>query len=112
MSTQKEIGKIRSIKVGFGGYQDAMFGVSIELGSDKNGWGTGDFKGMWSSDPDKYCKWTKKDQDESFAAAMRFMLKLCKDAGVQSVNALVGKPVEVTFENEHLKGWRILKEVL
>lgn len=31
---EKRIGKIQKIKFGFGGYQDAQFGVSVTLSSD------------------------------------------------------------------------------
>jgi hypothetical protein len=35
-----------------------------------------------------------------------------KDAKVNSVDELKGKPVEVTFDGNMLKEWRILTEVL
>jgi hypothetical protein len=43
---------------------------------------------------------------------MRYVSKLLKDAKVSSVDELKGKPVEVTFDGNMLKEWRILTEVL
>lgn len=39
MSLETKIGKIKSIKFGKGGYDDAMIGLTIHLGSDKGSWG-------------------------------------------------------------------------
>jgi len=108
----KRIGKIQAVSFGMGGYQDAMIGVSFTLGSDKECWGIGDFKGTWSHDPDKHCKWGKNDQDKIFAETVRFVAGLLKDADVQSLDKLNGKPVECVFEQNMLKSWRILTEVI
>jgi hypothetical protein len=43
---------------------------------------------------------------------MRFLSKLLKEAKVDSVDQLKGKPVEVTFDGNLLSEWRILTEVL
>jgi hypothetical protein len=43
---------------------------------------------------------------------MRYVSSLLKDAKVNSVDQLKGKPVEVTFDGNMLKSWRILTEVL
>jgi len=40
------------------------------------------------------------------------MENLKKDAKVNSIDKLKGIPVEVTFEDNMLKEWRILTEVL
>lgn len=110
MNERKELGKIERFEVGFGGYQDAMFGVSIELGG--KGWGVGDFKGAWAHKPDKYTKWTKDDQRGIFADAAEFIIATLRDAKKDRVSQLVGVPVEVVFEGNTLKSWRVLKEVL
>lgn len=36
-----KLGKINKVKFGSGGYDDAMFGVTFDLGGQ--GWGVGDF---------------------------------------------------------------------
>lgn len=43
---------------------------------------------------------------------MRFISKLLKEAKVDEVYQLKGKPVEVTFEGNMLKEWRLLTEVI
>lgn len=63
--TNTWVGKISSIKFGFGGYQDAMFGVSFQFSSQ--GIGVGTFWGMWPFAPDKGAKWTVEDQQKQFA---------------------------------------------
>jgi len=43
---------------------------------------------------------------------MRYLSKLLNDAKVDSVDKLKGIPVEVTLEDNTLKEWRVLIEVL
>ena len=109
---EKRIGKINSISLGYGGYQDAQFGLSVDFTS-KNGWGVSDFKGCWSTDTkSKGCKWTEKDRDASFAETMRLINKLLSESNKKSLDQLKGTPVEVTFDGNMLKSWRILTEVI
>lgn len=105
-----EIGKIKKIWLGLGGYQDAQFGVTFELGG--KGWGCGDFDGAWARDPDSYCKWTDEDRSKEFNKMCLRIRDLLQEAGVTDINQLEGIPIEVTFENRTLKSWRILTEVL
>lgn len=109
---EKKIGKIKSVRFGYGGYDDAMFGVSFTLGSDKESWGTGTFKGSWPFEPDKNANWTVKDQDKIFSDTFRFAIDLCKKAKVRDFSDLKDIPVEVVFEDMTLKSWRILEEVI
>lgn len=109
---EKRIGKINSIRLGYGGYQDTQFGLSVDFTS-KDGWGVCDFKGFWSIDiKSKNCKWTEIDRDASFAETMRLINKLLSQSNKKSLDQLKGTPVEVTFEGNRLKSWRILTEVL
>lgn len=109
MKISKEIGKIRSIRLGMGGYQDAMFGVTFDLGGKS--WGVGDFWGTWAH-WDKHCKWTVEDQIKQFGATMAKLRDLITKAKVNSINELKNVPVEVIFEDQCMKSWRILEEVL
>lgn len=84
---EKRLGKISEIKVGFGGYDDVMFGLTFTLGNDS--WGTMDF----TTDFNKL-----KD--------------LLKESKKTYVEQLINVPVEVTFDGLLLKEWRILTEVL
>lgn len=105
-----ELGRIKSVKLGSSGYQDAMFGVSFELGGD--GWGVGDFWGTWGAAPDKYCKWTVAEQEAEWAKVFRRLKDTMKAAKVRDMRRLEGVPVEVSFDGDRLKSWRVLKEVL
>lgn len=114
MDTRKELGKIQSVHFGIGGYQDAMLGISFTLGG--NAWGVGTpHKGSWCPgivDCSDHCKWTEADRSKSFDEAMRFIGETLRAAQVNDVSKLVGVPVEVEFEGNTLKSWRVLSEVL
>lgn len=110
VSTRKELGKITGARYGFGGYQDAQFGLSVSLGGES--WGVGDFWGMWASEPDKHKKWTRDEQIEAHGETADRVCKLLTAARVTCVEELAGIPVEVSFEGNTLKEWRVLKEVL
>lgn len=109
---EKYLGKIQSIEVGFGGYQDAMLGLTIDLVSSNCG--ISDFKGTWNSSVkvSENTKWTEADRSRLNDETMRFIDKLLTDAKVHSVSQLRNKPVEFIINNNTLKSWRILKEVL
>ena len=109
---RKELGKIQDIYFGIGGYQDACIGLNITLGGE--GWGVGDNKVAWDANmiSSKGAKWTEQDRDKQYAEIMRYISDLLSQAKVNKVEKLKGIPVEVTFEGNLLKEWRILKEVL
>ena len=110
MDTRKELASIQEIEIGYGGYQSAMMGISIQLGGPNCG--VGDFKGCWAEDPDKHSRWSKSDQDKSWADMIRWLRDTMEEAKVSSMDGLKGKPVEITFEGNTLKSWRILREVI
>ena len=114
MSNEKRIGKITKISVGFGGYQDAMLGLSVTLESTRDSWGVGDFKGFWGPDikHTPSTKWTEAERRNAHADTMLFIGSLLKDANVATVEGLVGIPVEVEFGGNMLKSWRILTEAI
>jgi hypothetical protein len=110
---EKKLGKIQSVRFGHGGYQDVCIGITVSLGDGS--WGVSDFKGAW--DPElvttsEYTKWTEKDRTKSIDESIRFVSKLLKEAKVDSVDKLKNIPVEVIFDGNLLKEWRILTEVL
>ena len=110
---EKRLGKITSVNFGLGGYQDAMLGLTIGLGNGS--WGVSDFKGTWDAETierDEYTKWTEEDRTKGYDETMRYLSKLFKDAKVSCVYKLKNIPVEVTFDGNLLKEWRILTEVL
>ena len=109
---RKELGKIKSISIGYGGYQDCQFGVFIELGG--KGWGVGDCRAYWGRaiQWNKECKWTEEDRAQAFGEALAWLDDLIIQAKKRNATELVGIPVEVTFDGNMLKSWRILTEVI
>jgi hypothetical protein len=110
---EKRLGKIESVHFGLGGYQGAMLGIHVTLGD--GGWGVGDSKANWDAEQiscSEHCKWSESDRDVWYAEIMRYVSKLLKEAKVDSVEKLKGKPIEATFDGNMLKEWRILTEVL
>jgi hypothetical protein len=90
-----------------------MLGLHVTLGA--SGWGVGDSRANWDAEQIKWSehtKWSEEDRDGWYAEIMRYVSSLLKDAKVDSVEKLKGKPVEVTFDGNMLKSWRILTEVL
>lgn len=107
------LGKIKNIKFGYVGYQDMMFGLSIEFSAPGIGVNT-HIAHAWSIDMevDEHSKWNESDRDKGFAKTMREINQIMKDANVTDINQLKNIPVEITFEGNTLKSWRVLKEVL
>lgn len=105
-----KLGKIQNVKFGFGGYQDAMIGISFTL--EGSGWGVCDFWGQWSIERSKNAQWTEEDRLRDIGKTGMRIAELLKKSKVQSIDKLKDKPIEVTFENMTLKSWRILEEVL
>ena len=111
---EKKLGKIEKVHFGLTGYQDAMLGLSLTFSGD--GWGVGTNEPMfWDANTiqhDKYSKWSEEDRDKAYAKTMRRISDLLKDAKVNEIHRLLGKPVECTFDGLSLVEWRILTEVL
>lgn len=110
---EKRLAKIKSIRIGMGGYQDAMFGVTFDLGGD--GWGVGDFWGFWSPARMKrseHAKWTEAERLNAISDTFVRLDQLMADAKVDDATKLAGVPIEVTLDSNTLKSWRVLKEVL
>lgn len=112
MSIEKRIGKIKSVSFGWGGYQDAQLGITFDLGSNKESWGVGDFWGIWGNDPDKYAKWTTEEQVKIFGKMVKRIGKILSESNMTSIDKLIGKPIEVSFDQNMLKSWRILTEAI
>lgn len=113
--TETKIGKITAASVGFGGYQDCCFGLSLTFESKKEGWGTCTFSGPWSPaklERSNSAQWSEADRDKQFVELGRLIDRTLHEANVDSVASLVGIPVEVTFEDRILKDWRILTEAI
>ena len=101
--------KISSVSFGFGGYNDAQLGYNFAISSVSIG--VQDFWGFWS-EWDSNCKWSKQDQIKYFGELSVRVSEVIKQAKVNDFSQLKGKPVEVTFDGNRLKSWRILTEVI
>ena len=53
-----------------------------------------------------------EDQIKYHGEVALMIVELLHQAKVDRVEKLVGKPVEITWDNHMLKSWRILTEVL
>lgn len=107
---EKRLGQIKVASFGFGGYQDAMIGLSLAFGSE--GWGVSTFHGAWGVKRSEYCKWSEEDRVKQLGEACLKLRDLLEQAKVRSVEDLIGIPVEIEFEGNCLKDYRILTEVL
>ncbi len=114
MHIEKRIGKIQQISFGFGGYQDAQIGLSVTLGSDKEAWGVGSFKGSWGPmiKWSATCRWTEADRQNQYGEVVTFIGQLLTQANKTEIHQLKDAPVEVEFEGNALKSWRILTEAI
>jgi hypothetical protein len=109
----KMLGKISKVSFGLGGYQDAMIGIHFSFSS--TGMGVSTTKSYWDANlikVNEYTKWTEEKRKKEYAAIMYYISDLLKKAKVQDVMQLTNIPVELTFEDNTLKDWRILTEVL
>lgn len=109
---RRELGKIDRAVFGIGGYQDACIGLSLSF--SMRGGGVGEFMGTWnqSVEVSDRTKWTEDDRSKHHADVVRFIDKILHEARVNSVDELVGIPVELTFDGMRLDSWRVLTEVL
>ena len=107
---ETRLAKISKAKFGFGGYQDAMIGLSVSFSGD--GWGTSDFKGAWAIKRSEGAKWTDHERISTLGETVMFLNDLLTQAKKNNVAELAGTPVEVTFDGMRMTSWRVLTEVL
>jgi|SRR6478609_8148111 len=105
-----ELGKIQKAFFGFGGYQDAQFGVGFTLGG--SAWGVSDFRGGWGMEPSSHAKWTAEENSHVISEACTWLRDILKAAGKTDVSQLAGTPIEATFDGMKLSSWRVLTEVI
>lgn len=109
----KYLGKIENVYFGLGGYQGAMLGLHLYFSF--NSCQTGNSIATW--DPETiecsgYSQWTEQDRDKNFANICRKISLYLSQAKKRDVSQLEGVPVELEFEDNILKSWRILTEVI
>jgi len=109
VSERTELGKITRASFGLGGYQDAMIGVNWGFGGI--GWGVSDFWGQWALRSEN-AKWTEAERVTALGRDCLRLLQILNDANKRTIDELVGVPVQVTFDGNILKSWRVLREVV
>lgn len=107
---EKWLGKIIKAEFGFGGYDDAMIGLTLQFQGQV--YTTQDFKGVWSTDRSQHAKWTEEDRVQQVFEAVWLLKDTLAKAKRKHVGQLVGVPVEVTSGGNMIKSWRVLEEVL
>jgi len=109
----KKLGKIKNVRFGLGGYNDAMIGIHFELGGE--GWGVSDSRSYWNPNLIEHTvnsQWTEDNRTDEFSKIMEYISNLLNDGKVDNIDKLKGKPIEVELDGNMLKEWRILTEVL
>ena len=108
--TGKILGKITFAE--FGTFTDYPFIIGLQLGfnlADKSGIMDG---GKYTVNINPACRWGDQSRADAITKSVEFVDKILRDAKINYVSQLVGKPVEVTIENSTFKDFRILTEVL
>ncbi|HDR7797810.1 TPA: hypothetical protein QCY03_001559 [Bacillus tropicus] len=107
----KFLGKI--VEAEFGTWKDRpfMMGLQLEFRFDGNcGVNCGGGHLVNISDN---CKWRSEDEKyKAFQKVLEETNSILRDAKVNVVSELVGKPIEITIEDNSYKEFRILTEVL
>ncbi|MEH6891895.1 hypothetical protein V7024_19835 [Bacillus sp. JJ864] len=107
----KFLGKI--VKAEFGAWRDRSFmmGLQLEFRFDGNcGVNCG---GRHLVNISEQCQWDSEEQKhKAFQRVLEETKGILKDAKVNTVSELVGKPIEITIEDQMYKEFRILTEVL
>lgn len=105
---RKKIGYIRSAKYGQVEDMPIMFGLQLDFYfNDFSGAGTTELMFNISGEVKD-----KEGADQIIADVTRRINEILKDANVNTVDQLIGKPVEVTIEGANTKSFRILTEVI
>ena len=111
MTERTQLGRIQRATFGFGGYQDAQFGLSLQFGGES--WAVNTFIGAWGMKPSESAKWTHDENLKLLGDAAWKLLETLQAAKKADVAQLIDTPVECTFHNfNELKSWRVLTEVL
>ncbi len=105
----KILGKISSVTFG---KRDGRFGLWLTLSGEYSVQTSYECWDLEEIIPNDNHKWTEEDRDKQLINIMRKISKLLKQAKVDNVNHLLNIPVEIEFEKNMLREWRILEEVL
>jgi len=110
MSERKELGKISQVGFGWGGYQDAQLGLSLTFTMKSSGVNT--FVGAWGIERSERSEWSEEERLRLLGETVMKLGAMLTASHRTDVTQLVGVPVELTFDGNLLKDWRLLEEVL
>ena len=106
----KLLGKIDYAE--FGLYPDRPFLYGLQLGFSMGGSGVMD-GGKYTINISKECRWEIEERNEAINTyIIDHVERVLKDAKVNYVSELVGKPVEIELDGNCFQSFRILSEVL
>lgn len=107
---EKSLGKITFAE--FGQCKDRPFLFGLHLCFEFDGGSSGCCDGgQYAINIGKRCDWSKVESRD-ILKVMEIINKTLKDAKVSYISELINKPVEVTFEKNRFKNFRILTEVI
>lgn len=107
MPQEKTLAKITKAELGHDG--DGRFGLNLVFTG--SGIGCGTFEGTWAQ-RSEHAQWSLADQAKAFADVMYLLRDTLTKAKRRHADQLVGVPVELTFEGNMLRSWRVLEEVI
>lgn len=107
----KFLGKI--VKAEFGTWRDRPFLMGLQLEFRFDGNSGVNCGGRHLVNISEHCKWDSEEQkNKAFQKVLEETNGILQDAKVNKVSELVGKPIEITIEDQMYKEFRILTEVL
>lgn len=111
---RKELGKIEKVEFGHCGYQESFVGLRVEFKFNTCTHVSDDIRGGWyqGNEWTENCKWSIEGNRLQHAIMVEQVSQTLIDAKCEYISQLKGKPVELIIENNCLKSWRILTEVL
>lgn len=95
----------------FGTYDGYPYLIGLHLGFNISNKAVMD-GGKYTVNISSKCKCTPEERASSITELFEKVAEILKDAKVDCVSNLIGKPVEVTIEKNTFKDFRILTEVL
>jgi len=107
MVGKKELGKIESVE--FGRHPDRPFLFGLQLTFKMEGAGV---QGFYTVNLSEDCKWEIADRSLTIVEMVEFVDSTLENAKVNHVSELKNIPVEITFNGNCFKSFRILTEVL
>ena len=108
--TEKILGKITSAE--YGAIEDYPFLIGLQLEFRMSNGACVSNGARCCVNISEDCEWENADRDKTITKSVEIINKILKDAKCHYVSQLVGKPVELTIEDNTFQDFRILTEVL